>query len=333
MDDVSSVVLMADRSSDADALANELRAEGYSVVTSDIVALPERIERIEPFAIIVDIEQANAEVGVKRVLEHRLAGLLIVAIGGPAAAIELGIAEDSHTRVIARPAAPAPIIAFLNDRLADAADEEEKTSESAPPSESELPPDSVIDRADTGADLPRSSIPEDIPSSIGSAPLASESDAVLSDFPAIAGLPEVEGILPQLEAGPLHVKAAAELSPEIEALLEDSAKRVRELEPDLGGPPVHDADVPVPPDMLALIDDLLAPDESPETKGGSALAAMAGIPDPPATTARLELRPHAAERAGTVAHVTGSQRARHEPARHEPTRGERPGLRQRPRTR
>ena len=57
---------MADRSPDADRIADALRSDGFSVITSDLVALPERVARLTPWAVVIDIEHAHADAVVPR---------------------------------------------------------------------------------------------------------------------------------------------------------------------------------------------------------------------------------------------------------------------------
>ncbi len=237
------LVLVADRSAEGERVVEALRAHGYSVVTSDAIALPERVARIDPFAVLVDIEQAHAEVAMHKLRASRdegdesAAGVILIALGERRRARELGVTEDGRTRIFERPVASEPLLAYLGDLAAG------------------LPPRSVPSK--TGE-----------PQSSGSG-----LEDALSDFPAIAGLPEVEDILPDLDRIPLSAKTTSQLSPEIEALLERAAQRAKAVEPDLG-PLVQETNIPVPADMLSLIDDLLAPDESPETRGGAALTDM-----------------------------------------------------------
>lgn len=238
---------MADRSEEADSIASALRGVGLSVLTCDVVALPERAARVEPVAILVDLEQANARLAIERLLEQKsgeppeLDGLLIV-LGTKALAGDLGLRDVSDVDVLERPVDVGELAALLQQRLGHL--------------------------SFGGLEQP--------PSSLGSMPLASESDAaLLSDFPAIAGLPEVAGILPELGSAPGMPPSAGELSQEIEALLDASARRVAETDPDVGTS-AYAGDVPVPPEMMAMVDDLLAPEQSPETQGGMSLAAMLG---------------------------------------------------------
>lgn len=94
--------------------------------------------------------------------------------------------------------------------------------------------------------------------------------SLLTDFPAIAGLPEVESILPDFDSGPLSGTGPVDLSPEIEALLRLGAERVREMRPGSNELSLDEqAPVPVPAEMLASIDELLSTDdESPATTAG-----------------------------------------------------------------
>ena len=204
---------------------------------------------MDPVAILVDLEQANARLAIERLLEQKsgdppeLDALLIV-LGTKALAGDLGLRDVSDVDVLERPVDVGELAELLQQRLGHL--------------------------SFAGLDA--------APSSLGSIPLASESDAaLLSDFPAIAGLPEVAGILPELGSAPGMPPTAGELSPEIEALLDASARRVAETDPDVGASPVA-ADVPVPPEMMSMVDDLLSPEQSPETQGGMSLAAMLGRP-------------------------------------------------------
>jgi hypothetical protein len=241
------LVLMADRSDEAGAIAELLRGEGLSVLSCDVIALPERASRADPVAILVDLEQANVSAAIQRVQEQRTGEpaeleCMLLLLGTPAMAGEMGLSDLEDVEVLERPVVDSNLLSLLRKRLGYAS-------------------------------LTGLAAPSSFGSSPLSSPLASDSGAaILSDFPAIAGLPEVAGILPEL-GGPLAAPAASELSPEIESLLSSSAQRVAESDPDVG-PSALAADMPVPPEMMAMIDDLLAPEQSPPTDGGMSLAAM-----------------------------------------------------------
>ena len=79
------------------------------------------------------------------------------------------------------------------------------------------------------------------------------------DFPAIAGLPEVESILPDLDADPASVSAVTgRLSPDIEALLHTSAGRVGDAT-GASSTAIDEANpIVLPQEMLDSVDELLA---------------------------------------------------------------------------
>jgi len=245
------VVLVADRGPEAEPIAEALRRADLSVVTCDVVALPERVTRIVPIAVLVDAEQPHAETVLERlVAQEGLPALPAMAmVGAPDNGPRLGLPMGTRVRWWARPVEPSEVVAFLLDRVSRALGEA-----------------------------------TDTPSSVGSMPLANESDAFLmSDFPALAGLPEVESILPELtHGGPASSRAGA-LSPEIEAMLDAATQRVDEQP----GEPLEvgeEARIMVPPEMMSGVEDLLVgDDESPATRGGMRLAHLldpvAGVDD------------------------------------------------------
>jgi len=242
------VVLLADPSSEGDLIAAALRQNGLSVVSSEIVALPERVSRLHPLAVIVNLDQPHVDVALEQLCEPEpgeagtsagrsssARAAMIIAIGTPAQAESVGLAEAKGTRVFVRPVEVEALAAYLVEHA-----------------------------------LGRGSIPlAHAPSSDGSVPMAVDSEsALLSDFPAIAGLPEVESILPDLEGAPASGGMTAQLSPEIEALMEAAANRVRREQSAAEVAQPQDLDILVPTEMLAIIDDLSASeDESPPTHG------------------------------------------------------------------
>lgn len=236
------VVLVADRGPEAAPIAEALRRADLAVVTCDVVALPERVTRIDPIAMLVDAEQPHAEAVLERLVEQEgRRGLPAMAIvGSPGRGPRLGLASGARVRWWSRPIEPSQVVAFLLERVSRALGER-----------------------------------TDIPSSVGSMPLASESDAMLmSDFPALAGLPEVESILPELTHGGAASSRAGALSPEIEALLDAAAQRV-EGQPGEPNEVGEEPRVLVPPEMMNAVDDLLAgEEESPATRGGMNLAEL-----------------------------------------------------------
>ncbi len=246
------MVLLADPSAEGDLIAAALRQNGLSVISSEIVALPERVSRLQPLAVVVNLDQPHVDVALQQLSEPepstpgtssgggssaRVA--LIIAIGTPAQAEEMGLTEAPGTRVFVRPVEVEALAAHLVEQA-----------------------------------LGRGSIPvAHAPSSDGSAPRAEDSEAaLLSDFPAIAGLPEVESILPDLEGAPASGGMTAQLSPEIEALMEAAANRVKREQRAVEPAQPQDLDILVPTAMLALLDDLAArAAASPPTHGMPAM--------------------------------------------------------------
>ncbi len=242
----SRVVLMADRADGAEELARALQAEGLSVLSCDVIALPERAARVDPFAVVVDIEQPNAAPALTRLLEIVERTLVIAAVGTVETARRLNLAAAERARLFVRPFSTDEVLAYFRD----------------------------IARLDGQA--PKRAPPSSRGSTTGIG--AHDSDAILlSDFPAIAGLPEVESILPELDGGPISTRLAGRLSPEIETLLEVSARRVDELEQEQSHPG-PESEVLVPAEMLAMVDDLLSLEDSPATRGGMDLSGMFHAP-------------------------------------------------------
>ncbi|HZO13721.1 MAG TPA: hypothetical protein VFB62_10690 [Polyangiaceae bacterium] len=216
------VVLLADRSSEGDKIVAALRGEGFSVITSDVVALPERIVRLKPFATIVDLEQPHAEAALHHLHEtdDEDHDMVLVGLGSQGIAERLSLRDSPRVRILPRPVGLDALVAFLRE-------------------------------AASYVGLVRTEIP---PSE--SAPEA-EVDALLWEFSARAGLPEVESLLPDLDSVPLSQGLAGRLSPDIEALLDQGARRVRQADAE-DQPPTHDADIAVPDELLSSIDELLS---------------------------------------------------------------------------
>ena len=250
-----------------------LREESFSVLFCDVVALPERTARVDPFALVVDIEQPNAAVALGRLLENPDRRTVIAAIGTPETAERVNLPSAERARVFSRPLSIGDVIAFFRDIVR-------------------------LDRRLAKLDPPSSA------AGLGTGP--GDSDSILvSGFPAIAGLAEVEDILPELDGSPISTRIAGTLSPEIEALLAGSARRLKEQrrlseQEQAHSQPSVEPNVIVPPEMLALVDDLLAAEQSPVTRGGMDLAAMLSTPatgpplpppDPSSSHSILDSRP------------------------------------------
>jgi hypothetical protein len=221
------VVLMADRGPDGPRIGAALREAGFSLVTCDVVALPERVARIDPVAVVLDVEQPHAEVAVARMLEQGGEPPALVGVGPSARAEAAGLRKGPRVALFTRPVPVVDVVAFVQDAVVVAA------------------------------------VRTEVPSSVGSLPFAADSDALLvSDFPALAGLPEVESILPDLDGRPASGRNAGELSPEIEALLDAAARRVRDT-PEAEIDPDGRSRVLVPPEMMAAVEDFLMGDDEP----------------------------------------------------------------------
>ena len=271
------VVLVADRTGGSDVLAEALRREGFGVLNCDVIALPERTARVDPFAVVVDLEQPNAAPAMARLLATIDHGAVVAAIGTLEVARRVNLAAAERARLFPRPIPVGEVLAFFRDM----ARREGAPRSSSPSSGGTGSGTGVGTSVGTGVGT---GVGTAVGSSPGTGPGILDSDALLmSDFPAIAGMPEVEGILPEMDGGPISTKIAGQLSPEIEELLETSARRVREQDQQLSKPSAE-PNVMVPPEMLAMVDDLLSTDEPPATRGGMELAGMLGTPDPPPAT-------------------------------------------------
>ena len=235
------VVLLADRS-EGDKIVAALRGEGFSVITSDVVALPERIVRLRPFATIVDLEQPHAEAVLHHLHEtddddH---DMVLVGLGNQVVAERLSLRDGPRVRILPRPVGLDALVVFLRE-------------------------------AASYVGLVRTEIP---PSE--SAPEA-EIDALLWDFSARAGLPEVESLLPDLDSVPLSQGLGGRLSPDIEALLDQGARRVRQADAE-DQVPTHDADIAVPDELLSSIDELFSQEDVSSSTPGIVQREIAAPP-------------------------------------------------------
>jgi hypothetical protein len=246
------VVLMADRGPDGPRVGAALREAGFSLVTCDVVALPERVARIDPVAVVLDVEQPHAEVAIARMLEQGGEPPALVAVGPRARAEAAGLRNGPRVALFKRPVPVVDVVAFVQDAVVVAA------------------------------------VRTEVPSSVGSLPFAADSDALLvSDFPALAGLPEVESILPDLDGRPASGRNAGELSPEIEALLDAAARRVRDT-PEAEIDPDGRSRVLVPPEMMAAVEDFLMSDEEPAELSRGAISGAVAAPRTPTHRAASE---------------------------------------------
>jgi hypothetical protein len=260
----SILVLIAARGDDAHELSEALREARLSVITSSVVALPERCARLRPFAVVVDVEQAHALEAIRQIRDEQRARLsavppssldpqtlrdepsaragktLILPIASLPRLEELGIALSPLERAFAPPVDAISVASFLR-RIAGG----EPSASTAISSKPGLTASSSV-----GA-LPGSA--PSLPSGAGML----DSETLLADFPALADLPEIDAMLPEGDVAPARI-GARRLSPEIEALLDESARRAREL---VGGPVDTNAeDVVVPPDLMAQLEDILLRD-------------------------------------------------------------------------
>src|SRR5690606_27515956 len=203
--------------------------------------------RIDPVAVVLDVEQPHAEVAVARMLEQGGEPPALVAVGPRARAEAAGLRNGPRVALFSRPVPVVDVVAFVQDAVVVAA------------------------------------VRTEVPSSVGSLSFAADSDALLvSDFPALAGLPEVESILPDLEGRPASARSAGELSPEIEALIDAATRRVRDTPEAEVEPHGRRSRVIVPPEMMAAIEDfLIADDDTPAVYSGvhaaSGVAAGASV--------------------------------------------------------
>ncbi|MBI4952170.1 MAG: hypothetical protein HY908_09055, partial [Myxococcales bacterium] len=249
-------LVLCDASREGPGLAKALREGGFHV---DVVAEAELLDRVvhdSPLAIVVDIEAAAAARPLAALQARGLiaaglpdagsAGALggplptaVVAIGTVARAVELGLPAEEP---FARPVDPGALLQHVR-RIAMRRTVREH-SESVRPSRRPLTERPSAGRSTLGAELRHAPPPAD-----------------LAAFPAIAGLPEVESILPDLEGG--AVVAPGRLSPEIEALLERGAQKARQVQPPSIAPASDAAPIELPAELLAAVDELYAAAEEP----------------------------------------------------------------------
>jgi hypothetical protein len=218
------LVLLGDPGPEAEALARELRELGLRVVTSAIEALPERAARLVPMGVVLGIDDALVD-GVLERLRSARSGTRLALLGARARALELGAGSASGERHFCRPADARALAAFLEGlESPEPRHEPERVAASARDAEDE-PPD------------------------------------LLASFPVLEGLPEIERLIADLESG-TERETMLRASPEIEALLH-AGEHVAEGEP--LSEPAADAIVaaPVPAEMLAAVDELLADGELP----------------------------------------------------------------------
>ncbi len=218
------VVLVADSSIDGAALAALVEDAGLTLLSSDAVALPERVARLAPLAIVVDLESAHAPDAVRRIRKHvdpEAAPPLILPTVPETRLRELGFVLRPIERVFPRPVVLERLASFLRQLATGVA----HGSGSGASRHSQPRDREVSSRPSSSSMTDAASVPE------GSDPLLSLPD--LGD--------ELEGAGSSRDAVP----STTALSPEIAALLEKSARRARdESTPPAKGPARSNAIAP-----------------------------------------------------------------------------------------
>ena len=219
------VVLFADPSPEGTALAEHLRQQGFTVVTTSVSNLTTRAQRLSPHACVLALD-------TKSPLDpHELPDGMRIALLTHADSVFVSsddwVRRAVEARRFERPIEPDALAKFLRDGgFPDPnSNDEHRASATASSAAESLDPDSLA----------------------------------LTDFPSISGPPEVASLVPDADGTQLKAARDVALSPEIEHLLATSAERVRTARTaKFEQPPTDQPAIPLPADMLAAVDELLA---------------------------------------------------------------------------
>lgn len=234
-------ILVTDPSVEGEVIASALRAYSFHVLDVPLALLEARALGDGARVLIVDVAQAGALEVLERIHHARANEIAILCVGDAVRAAELGFGREAGS-VFERPIDVDALVA----RVVELAQPERRD----PRLRGTTPPPSFAPRRETAP------------------PVRRESEAPPSEFPSVADPLELAGILPSLEDDALASKVPlAELSPELEAILDAAEQRVAALSEPNSAPPEEEVDLLLAPELLATLDEPLDPDDEDHGTG------------------------------------------------------------------
>ena len=274
-------IVVCDDTPDGVIIRRTLADGGFDVDSVSSTELIDRVVHDAPLALVIDIEPASVTEAVTELRHRELVGsgasglvgpgrsdpghmpsepgglaevTAVVAIGTAKRAVELGL---SAAGIVSRPVDLGLLLQRVR-RLAMLRSRRERLDSSIPgrsPLEAAAgivaPP--LLPRIDLGT--VGGAMTSDLAEPPESRPSQERGPLDLAAFPALAGLPEVESILPDLDGGAFI--GSGRFSAEIEELLARGADKAKQV-PGASGASDDVPPVELGPDLLAALDDLLA---------------------------------------------------------------------------
>ncbi|MBI4705025.1 MAG: hypothetical protein HY744_28295 [Deltaproteobacteria bacterium] len=316
-------IILVDSSAEGAVVRTALRDAGFAVVDAPPELVAGQAQALAPLAVLVNLDQPEALQAARELVPDRPPGLPGVGMptGEPALHVDEPVTGDAETGGVAlsAPARPALIALGAAELGAEAGISRDRVFPHPVdvPALLELVRRLVVRSelarhrggpASTGAGLTPSR--ESTPAGeIGTGP---GSEPLLAGFPALAGLPEIEAMLPEVDAKAGAGAAARQLSPDIQRLLDRAKERIQEARPDLTPLPLAADATLLPPELGEGLDELLGLQDEPAapTVGFDALAsAVRAIGQAPARPAAASERPEPTASSGAGPPAPGHEGA------------------------
>lgn len=255
------VVFLTERAPVGTAVA--LREAGYLVSSCHPRELGTHTLGIDWVIVVLDLAYPSAPSGLACL--RTLTGSddrrwWLAAVGAAEQVDNLTLSADEAVRVFARPLDVQQLLEWLrlmncqaSELLAGSSGASEDEEEPIPSGPSTVRP-SMSRRSSSRAGSSDAQF--------GAIPAASESDLQFAAFAALAGLSRGDSIFPPGMGSSAGELDGTSLSPEIEALLVSSARRLHSAVPPSPDPAQRDRAIQVTPEVLAALDELLLPTDT-----------------------------------------------------------------------
>ncbi len=251
------VVLLADSSVEGEDIATSLRTRGFVVFDVPIGLLEARVASERPRVVVLDVDQPGALDRARRLKDGVYADVEVLCVGDPLRAAELSDVS-LFDNVFERPVDVPRLVERVMSLATPSGPGFANRGTTPPPMYAQRP----------------------------SVPPAPDSVPPISDIPRGGGALEASGLLDD-SAEPAAalglVAGAVRLSPELEQRIAAAEERVRDIIDASASAPEEDADAPVDPGLLGLLDEPIdALDEAVGTGssfelGGSSSGSSSGI--------------------------------------------------------
>jgi hypothetical protein len=223
------VVLLADSSVEGEDIATSLRTRGFVVFDVPIGLLEARVASEKPRVVVLDVDQPGALDRARRLKEGAYADVEVLCVGDPLRAAELSDVS-LFDNVFERPVDVPRLVERVMSLATPSGPGFANRGTTPPPMYAQRP----------------------------SAPPAPDSVPPISEIPRGGGALEASGLLDD-SAEPAAalglVAGTVRLSPELEQRIAAAEERVRETIDGTASAPEEEADAPVDPALLALLDE------------------------------------------------------------------------------